>query len=408
MRNSKTDYYVLLSYFAIAYSAIHFFVGYALAKTIFLLILLALTRMRFITGKSFFYLLISFGLIVFGQFITLEGFNLVDTFAVLVLTILIPYAIYSIIGLNFPRYYVKAMLIICIVSLPFYFGSLISSSFYHYIQSIPEKYSFLDPSEYNRQFILHSATVAKDSFSGLLRNAGPFNEAGVHALFLTIGYYFNFITSKKLFNFTGVIFLLSIIFTFSTAGYLGLFVLFIGLYSELKIHPVLKVVALILLIVFAINFFLSNELMYSKIQTEYNVASERDLNEFTGGRFFGARKAIVVLQNYPIFGRGLTHATRETDEFSAQFLRYGIMSEFGKIGIPFAILYLIMLYRGIISYQYNYKSKKFLSICFYIALLLNLFSQSFSLYPVLMIIIITGMNWNYIKPKQFDVDASII
>lgn len=388
---NKVYYFGLLSYLAIAYSAIHFFTGYALAKIIFALFLLITTNLKFITKPTFLYLIISFGIIVLGQFATLGGFDFVNMSAVLVVTVIIPYAICDIEKLSFPKFYTKAMLLICIISLPFYIGSIMSPSFFHSLQEIAQKYSFLDPSEYDRQFILHSAASAKDSFSGLIRNAGPFNEAGVHALFLIIGIYFNFITTKKIFNFAGMTFIVSLLFTFSTAGYIGFFALFIGINTQIKINKTIKILTTFALIVFVLFFFFSNELMYSKVKNQYVTANQKDLNERTGGRFYGARKAFNVLQHYPVFGRGLTHATREKDEYSTEFLRYGILSEFGKIGIPFAILYLIMLYKGIRSYEYRYGSKIFLSISFYIALLINLFSQSFALYPVLMIIVITGI-----------------
>lgn len=397
----KNKLLVLLAYLSIAFSGIHFFIGHAISKIIFIVFLIAVARFKYFGSATLIVLVTVFSLIVVGQYITLDRFNFTDYLAVLTVSVFIPFFIFKIVGFNFPQFYVKAMFVLCFLSFPFYIGSLFSSNFFHLLQTIPNIFPFLDPSSYRYQFIIHSAAVAKDSFSGLLRNAGPFHEAGVHALFLLIACYFNFLTTGKLFNRYGIVFIISLVFTFSTAGFLGLFLLLLGISFTIKINPLVKLFFILFVIVFSVNFFLTNELMYSKIKNEFEIAQERDMNDFTGGRFYGARKALNVLESYPLFGRGLTHATRETDEYSSEFLRYGIMSEFGKIGIPFAVLYIIFLFKGIIAYEKVYKSKRILTAFFFSALLINLFSQSFALYPVLMILLISGLSISLKKPSQF-------
>jgi hypothetical protein len=397
---------VLLAYLVIAFSGIHFFVGHAIAKISFIVFLVIVARFKYFNSSTLIVLFLIFTLVILGQYATLGGFNIEDSLAVLTVSVLIPFFVFKIFGHSFPVFYVKAMYVLCLLSLPFYIGSLVSASFFHQLQAIPLLFPALDPSTYKYQFIIHSAAVATDSFSGLLRNAGPFHEAGVHALFLLIGFYFNFITTQKLFNKQGIVFILSLIFTFSTAGYLGIFLLFIGFSFVIKINPLVKLFFSVLLVIFSVNFFLTNELMYSKIKNEFEIAQERDMNDFTGGRFYGARKALNVLENYPLFGRGLTHATRETDEYSSEFLRYGIMSEFGKIGIPLAILYLVFLFKGLLEYEKRYQSSRVVTLFFFIALLVNLFSQSFALYPVLMVIVISGVSSNFLIKSSKEIKTN--
>src|SRR5690606_10351924 len=98
--------------------------------------------------------------------------------------------------------------------------------FHSFIRTIPVRFPFLDPQ--GRQFILHSVSHATDTLTGLYRHNGVFHEPGVFGLFLTIGLFFNYIVFKQVFNKYGIVFLVSVLTTFSTASFLALGILFLG------------------------------------------------------------------------------------------------------------------------------------------------------------------------------------
>lgn len=390
MINKKNDIKkTMLAYLAIAFSGIHFFIT-PVPQIVFVLLILFSIKFSVFYNKKFLTMIVVVLFLVILQAYIFSAFSAYEIISVLINSLFIGYIVFILLGEEFPKYYVKVLYIISIISLIFYIISLISPEFWNYIKTIPQKYEFLDTSERNNQFIIHSVSDGYDPFTGLLRHNGVFHEAGVYGLFLTIGIYFNYIYYKKMFNKYGIILIISLISTFSTAAFLGLSVLFLGFSFSLKKAKFLRFPTFIVLLVILINFFLNNPIMYKKIEYEYHRDMSKSMYRPTGGRIYGARKSFYVLSKHPFSGRGLTPSTRVEDPTSPEFIRYGILHEFAKVGIPAAIIYMILLIKGIRKYGRIYNENK-ITIFFIGALLINLLSQSFAYTPVIMNFVFWGI-----------------
>lgn len=333
-------------------------------------------------------------LIVFGQEFIFNKFSAYETIGFIVSSLLISYITFFFLGIDYPKFFVKALYFITIVSLLFYFSSVFSPAFYSYIKTIPKQFAFLD--EHKRQFILHSVSHAVDDTTGILRHNGVFHEPGVFGLFLTIGLYFNYITFNKIFNKYGAIFIIAILTTFSTATFLATGVLILGIVFSIERYNILKYPLFIIIGVAFVYFFFNSQIMYQKIAFEYERDMSKTMEQTTAGRIYGARKSFYVIQKYPLTGRGLCPITRAENKASPEFVRYGILHEFAKIGIPMALMFIYFLCKGIFIYGRIYKESK-ITIFFIIALLINLLSQSFAFTPVVMSFVFVGIFSNKYK-----------
>jgi hypothetical protein len=179
--------------------------------------------------------------------------------------------------------------------------------------------------------------------------------------------------------------------TFSTACYLSLAVLFMGFQIVHKKNQLYRIPIIILLVVLAGNYYFNSNLMHYKIAGEFDSAMSKDMFEKTGGRFYGARKNIYVIQKYPLHGRGFLPSSKPEDIYDIEYTRYGILKNFANIGIILSIFFMIYLKRGIyyISRRYN---EKILGNIFFISLLIILFSQSFAFSPIILYFIFIGLS----------------
>ena len=78
--------------------------------------------------------------------------------------------------------------------------------------------------------------------------------------------------------------------------------------------------------------------------------TKTQLNTSTVGRFLGARKAIIVLYRYPLFGRGLIAASKAKST-SDEAAGYGWIMWVSQIGIIFGFIYMYMLYKALRNYS---------------------------------------------------------
>jgi len=389
--------YNILGYLAIAYTGIHFFSGSAIMKALFVAMLIIIFGVNQFENVRFVGILFIFSSLIVLQHVLTGETEFSELIGAVSIMVIIPYTLTVVMGLNFPKYYVKALYFICIVSLPLYVLSAISPGFFELLAQIPKSYPMLDPNKYwDHQFIIFSTNPSYDPYLGILRNSGAFHEPGVFVMFLTIGIFFNYIINENLFNRAGVLFLVCAITTFSTAGYLAISVLLIGILLNYKKYTILKYLMIPVSLVLFFQFVLNNPLMVPKVRMEYNLAMKRNIHKYHGGRFFGARRALYVIKEYPVTGKGLLPSAREENPNSIEFVQYGILSEITKMGLVVTAIYLFFLWKGVRNISEYYENNK-LSVFFFAAILVNLFSQSFSLSVVTLIIVFTGIESNQLN-----------
>lgn len=293
--------------------------------------------------------------------------------------ILVPYLLLKKLGYNYNKYIVNIIFIYAIISLIFWTLTNISPHFYQSLYGLAEKLG-TDPKDLSyefagrpEQFILY--TYEPGWTGPFIRNPGPFNEPGAFAVFLIYGLIFNTIISGTLINKKNVVMSVALITTFSTSGYLAyLFLISFSVWIS-KLNLVVKIFLFTLMITIAAGFYMGSDIMGKKIADEYSNQSNISLNTPTSGRILGARKAIVVLGKYPLWGRGLQASTLASKD-SPEGAEYGFMSFAAKIGIPGILLFFFFLYKSIVQFCLFYSFNKTFAGYAFIAFLFVLVAQT--------------------------------
>lgn len=219
---------------------------------------------------------------------------------------------------------------------------------------------------------------------GLIRNYGPFREPGVFQMFVVIALIYCLFKKEKINIFNSIILIITLCTTFSTTGYIALFLLLAAfLFHNNKINKTAKFC--ILLVTFAGIAYLTfgTDLMYKQ---GYGSVF---------GKLFGAydsismaaRKASIVVNlkmflRRPILGNGISYV----DESFSQ-ITYSIFSvithdntntlliQLSRFGIVFAVLFI----RRYIQFFWNhFKTNSTTKILIILAFFVLLFGENLS------------------------------
>lgn len=357
---------------------------------------------KFRINKQFVYLILIITSIVLIQVILYGGsfFTIARRIAS---SFLVPYFILRLIGLkNFIKALVNLTTFFTALSLVFWTVENISPAFSGFLDSIIQQLN-LDPAFGNSVVIYNKVLSTTQSYFGLYRNSIIWHEPGASAVLVFIAFVFNHQTTNKLFNKKGIILTLGLLSTFSTAGYLT-YLLYIAMYQYInrKLRLVYKIGILMVFIPLFIYLYLTLTFLNEKIQTQYSTEMSYDLNETQRGRFFGLRKEINTMINFPLHGRGFITDTLP-EKGSAYAVAYGTFAIGATIGlIPF-IAFIFIFFKSTqlwLSYYHNEKNAFVVFLCFFI---INI-SQSVIFGTLFAIILLMyTMNGNPINKKSVSI-----
>lgn len=213
-----------------------------------------------------------------------------------------------------------------------------------------------------------------------IRNMGPFWEAGVYGGYLLVALMANTIVEKSVFTRRGILFLITILSTFSTTAYLALF-LFIGVYYAVKIGSPLLRAASITVFVLAFSYAYSElEFLGSKISDEMKQISYDAQVQGGNSRMASAYLDITELTEnnlYIFFGRSAHPEHRVATTDKAVQRNNGTTDIIAVWGIPFFLLYVFLMNRSFRSLCQFFGEKYFVAPLFVIILLTLGFSEPY-------------------------------
>ncbi len=308
------------------------------------------------------------------------GFKLLTFFTYPLLMIFIPYQIYKQYKSTFFEYYLKLI----------YFFSIFTSIIWILEKNISIVRSFIrkmvillhpySTDVWPRSLIIYTSVFS--TLPDISRNAGIAHEPGAWAFYLTFAISLNNIIRNEFFSKRNIIMILGLISTFSTTGYIMLFmVLTLWLFSLKQKNNFVRMSKMLIIPLFLfLSYFLYNQLDFlgDKINKHVETQMEGDLdNRYSTGRFIRLRKGLNVAIHNPIFGRGIITASSEEDMYSASKIPSGyLVGVLAQYGFIFGILYLYFLYKGsvVVSRQYNVTDIRKYSL--FLILIINGFSQA--------------------------------
>ena len=319
----------------------------------------------FVTGFFFIYvryfsvrLFVASGLL--SLIILIQGimfdYSLTSHTTSLFMTIFAPFVFLKLFPINYHRYIINIITFLSCTSLFCWILVIVFPSLGGLAKEMAYALSRENPTDngHYKQLIFFTYEPAK--MWGISRNAGFCHEPGAFAVALIYGLVFNSILTKSYVNLKNILFVICLLTTFSTAGYLALFIFLLNL--GLKITNIYTK-ALVVLLLLSLSFysFYSIDFLSDKIGTQYKIQANKSMESYTTGRFLGMRKSLYVLSKYPLTGRGFNVVSQPKDRTDPEAAGYGFMQYLSQVGIVMFLLTGFLFYRTIWFWNNIYTPK---------------------------------------------------
>ena len=347
-----------LTYLAIAFSSISFF-NFNEMNFAYLLIILFIffNKNGLKVDKGFLVFLITLSIIVFAQFVKFSYFPVITTIGTYV-RFIVPYFLIKLVGKEFPKYYVNLIFYLTIISFFFYFSSIV----YPPLVSILFRFADLVAVDFEnapryQNFIIYTVEPFNE---GILRNAGFSWEPSSFSGFLNLALMFNTFRTGKYINKKNLYFILGIITTFSTAGYIVLAffsISYIIFFYKSKIKFIL-VPTILFLTIYA---YFTLDFLGSKVESQLEIAQGHSNVSRNRGRLGSGVVDLIDVAEEPIFGRGRNIQTRYQDLSNLSAIEMhrtnGTTDFMIKYGILGFIVYFGMMFKSlkrmVIEYDFD-------------------------------------------------------
>jgi hypothetical protein len=280
------------------------------------------------------------------------------------------------------EYYIDVVCFFAFISFFFFIPSLLVPGFFKFFVS--NVCPFFDPPFVDKggfYFIWPTNILYcfHDCVLGEFRNPGPFWEPGLFAVFLNLALLFNFIKEKKIWNFKNIVLIAALISTFSTAGYIGFFVLVFSFYI-INVSLIKKILLTIVALPIMLMVYFSAEFLSSKVEQNIELA-----NTTTSSRFGSALADFNDFVNSPLIGWGrgvMRYGGKHYAFFSEEQHRNNSVTDLlATYGIFLFIFYFV---------NYYYSLKKY---CVYCA-----FNPKFAIWGLLVILILGFSQTIFLRP----------
>ncbi|MEE3892700.1 hypothetical protein [Priestia megaterium] len=213
-------------------------------------------------------------------------------------------------------------------------------------------------------------------YMGIDRNFGPFKEAGMYQIFLNIGLFLVLKYDVKYKKLKSLIFLITIITTFSTAGLITTFILIGYFLIQGKNFMKNKSLIILTLLFFMIGLWAENE---------YGIISDKMSSENASYTARSSEFEITarVLANHPLVGVGYQNNYYNLAYGFIESGTNGVLALYQQFGVFFASIMLLFYFKGIRSL-----SNSFLELSVLFFMIFISFSTEPTMFQPLFLIIL--------------------
>lgn len=377
--NTKTvDYLLLLA--TIAVSGVPYFSTSFLYMPLFAVLLFVFLLCKKDFDISFLVIMLLLLVITLVQTYVFNFFSLQTSVGVF-LRVLNAYLVIKILNDKFIPYFIYSMYIIAIISLPFYFLASFFPVVADSLKSFSAYVQFLNFAQQDMPTVIVYNLYRIHE----LRNTGPFWEPGAFAGFLILAFMFNeFMQSAKQKRIRVVLFI-TLLTTFSTTGYLALSV-FLAFYFFAKMKsPMTKLIVILLIPASAYLAYTNFDFLGKKIEAQIERATSgadpyrKDLNT---QRFLNVLRDVIDFKGHETVGRGSNPYTRYSYNPSEQIRTVGLSDILVRMGLPFTLLMLVLLYYSISRFLLaNKYDSMIMTTGVFLAILVTLTSEVYFNFP---------------------------
>ena len=303
-----------------------------------------------------FLVIIGFYLLLFIQAFSYNGFSYAILYLPLI-TFYLPFLILQLIGISFFKYLVNVIYVIALYTTPLWILQSFSPFVDSFFQSAIEFILPYSWSSVPRSLLIYTAAWSDDIFNlglGVYRNSGAFHEPGAYGVFLNLAIIFNTFFEGSMFNKKNIVFMLCILTTLSTAGFITLFVILISYLLKLNISQGIKIVIVLGFVLSSIIVYRDQDFLQKKIGSqleEQTYYAKNKLGKYDphSGRFYAFYTSYELFKDHPLIGRGILYSTSEKSSgemHEGASYTYGFMGILSNYGFFFGVFYLYNLFRG--------------------------------------------------------------
>ncbi len=377
--NTKiSDYLLLLA--TIAVSGIPFFTTSILYMPLFAILLFVFLLRKESFDISFLLVILSLVTITAIQSYVFNFFSLQTSVGVF-LRVLTAYLLVKILKDRFIPYFIQTLYVIAIISLPLYLLVSFSPAVVDALKTVSNSIQFFNISQQNLPTIIVYNLYRVHE----IRNTGPFWEPGAFAGFLVLALMFNeFVQNQKRKKIRIVLFI-TILTTFSTTGYLALSG-FLAFYFFAKVKsPLTKMIVILLIPASGYLAYSNLDFLGKKIEAQIERATSgadpyrTDLNT---QRFLNVLRDVIDFKGHETVGRGSNPKTRYSYNPDQQIRTVGLTDILVRMGLPFALLMLVLLYYSINYFlRVNMQYSVITTLGVFFAILVTLTSEVYFNFP---------------------------
>jgi len=399
----------ILIYLIYAFSVVPYFTSNKLLLvyiTVILLIIVMIVKpKRNVVVSSFKNIIVLITIMQIGQIFTLnlKSFDFESIFGTYV-RFTFPYLILILVGTSFIKKSINLTYILAIIALVIWTLENVYPGLGQWIRQISKNYS-LDPS--NENILIYNVEGQRDLL-GLIKNSGFAYEGGAYSIIILISLVFNFIETKSLKNKETLVFIISMLSTFSTAAYFTLFIFFVSVILFNSSDRII-IFAPTMTILVILSLFLFNNLSFLNEKVFDQIDTARTDRYATSGRFASAQADILEWSRNPLFGLGKSESTRfknfKTDK---EMHRVNGLADFlAKFGLIFFVVFYYLVYKSIRNYIKSSGIRNVFFVNFiFILIVLMVFAQIANQWPVYImylylatVTISDRRDFNFTKPK---------
>jgi hypothetical protein len=330
----------------------------------------------------------------------LFGYSFLSSITYPLFVFVIPYLLYKVVGYRVFKYLVNIIYYTAIIAAVIWLLQVLYSPFNDFLQIIRlnSDHILVKGTEDRRRvsiaFIYTITNFTSDVLGvKILRNSGLYHEPGAFAYFIIIAIGINTITQHSYLNRKNIIMTIIMFTTFSTAGYLSLFVLMAYAVVNSNISVIIKIIAIPVFLVSTYVSFQKLEFMQDKIGYHYETQiDDKDGYSGAGGRFGRIRSSINLLSTSPVLGRGIITASREYNIGSPYYFPgAGLWRTLSSYGLLFAPVIYLLFYWGVRNLCIGYDYTRGYAIVLFISIAIGATSQQFFMDNVTMLFFMNGL-----------------
>lgn len=296
-----------------------------------------------VTWKKCVFWTILMGTIFACQYIVFQYITVLGSLNYL-LKIIIGIVLAYILGERFPHAYMRVMVVICLISLPFFLLNAVGIYLPALVTGLGRESLVF--------YTQPSIELVAGSQEGIPRNYGMFWEPGAFAGYIIVTFILyvdqlEFLVKNKRKDL--YILIVALLTTISTTGYVVFSIIVLFYFLQKRKGPGTILLAIIAVGAMAFAFF-RLDFMYGKILAQYTVLEYQDWDTVNLSRFGSVLFDWQYIVLHPIVGNGLADITRFAMHIGLSERLGGFGNGFtGAIhtfGIPFMAIYLFVIYKN--------------------------------------------------------------